>query len=661
EYLYLTRGYHSLHKLPYFANAFFGLTLTATNSKGVTSTYSVTVRAGDKQPSIQNVAIGVPVYLNFISTTPNISITTKPTGSNASISPVSASPYTVVSFTPDLAGVYVVTDASTGVTITTYAGSWVGAIDSSGGYSNCTTCHNDIIAPNKFTSWAQTPHATMFTRGISGQIIEHGGPYYKSLCLACHTVGFDQAQTANNNGFDDVMATVGWIFPSTLQPSNWTNMLSNYASLAKLANIQCENCHGPNNSSAHMSTNTSDNGPRIGWDAGVCNQCHDKPVTHMVGSQWAKSGHANLQLAIDEATVESRGTSAGHCGRYHSAQGFNKYLDQVASGINDGTKPLVGLNVTGLANLGLTKSNVQPQTCQACHDPHDAGTPAQLRVFGNTFTLAAGFTAASVGAGAICMECHNTRNGEHDDSISVYSYTAPHTPSQADILMGQNSYFTNVQNVSYISKHANIGDTCVTCHMTLNPNQSPTAEAPYHGFVLNPQDKPALCASCHGSGVTGEALQSEVESLLAQLSNKLGVKTSTFINTYASTNSICVNNWDPVTDTYNPTTLIVAGSGTSVTSATFLEIHGQEGYQLWTSSSPAPYYSQLGAITFTTSSCVGATGTPVFALSNPTATTIVKAGWNYALVEGDGSLGIHNPTYVLTILNNTLYQLNQLP
>ncbi|MGC9027429.1 MAG: hypothetical protein ACP5JP_07840, partial [bacterium] len=24
EYLYLTRGYHSLHKLPYFANAFFG-------------------------------------------------------------------------------------------------------------------------------------------------------------------------------------------------------------------------------------------------------------------------------------------------------------------------------------------------------------------------------------------------------------------------------------------------------------------------------------------------------------------------------------------------------------------------------------------------------------------------------------------------------------
>ncbi|MGC8901153.1 MAG: DNA methyltransferase, partial [bacterium] len=25
-YLYLTRGYHSLHKLPYFANAFFGLT-----------------------------------------------------------------------------------------------------------------------------------------------------------------------------------------------------------------------------------------------------------------------------------------------------------------------------------------------------------------------------------------------------------------------------------------------------------------------------------------------------------------------------------------------------------------------------------------------------------------------------------------------------------
>jgi hypothetical protein len=32
----------------------------------------------------------------------------------------------------------------------------------------------------------------------------------------------------------------------------------------------------------------------------------------------------------------------------------------------------------------------------------------------------------------------------------------------------------------------------------------------------------------------------------------------------------------------------------------------------------------------------------------------VRAGWNYFLVEGDQSEGLHNPTFVLAVLNNTL-------
>ena len=42
----------------------------------------------------------------------------------------------------------------------------------------------------------------------------------------------------------------------------------------------------------------------------------------------------------------------------------------------------------------------------------------------------------------------------------------------------------------------------------------------------------------------------------------------------------------------------------------------------------------------------------------PTNSTLTKALWNYYLVKGDGSRGIHNPTFVFQILTNTQAALN---
>jgi formate-dependent nitrite reductase cytochrome c552 subunit len=36
-----------------------------------------------------------------------------------------------------------------------------------------------------------------------------------------------------------------------------------------------------------------------------------------------------------------------------------------------------------------------------------------------------------------------------------------------------------------------------------------------------------------------------------------------------------------------------------------------------------------------------------------------KGGWNYTLVENDGSMGIHNPTYAVQILQQSILFLNQ--
>ena len=41
----------------------------------------------------------------------------------------------------------------------------------------------------------------------------------------------------------------------------------------------------------------------------------------------------------------------------------------------------------------------------------------------------------------------------------------------------------------------------------------------------------------------------------------------------------------------------------------------------------------------------------------PNDSNLVKALWNWYLVKSDGSLGIHNPTFVFQILANTQAQL----
>lgn len=635
----------------------YTLTLTATNSKGVKSSSSITVRASDRQTGIENVAIGVPVYINLTEASPSVTFAAPATSTAQLINvPAAATaPYKLMEFTPDVPGEYYITETTSGNAFTIYAGYFRGAYGPDGVFGHgtwqggqCTLCHNGTIAPDVFANMGQTPHASIFINGING-----GSGTTGASCFPCHTVGYDQApSTSTNNGFGWVAAQYGFIFPSVRKAGNWTAMVAQYPTVAALANIQCDSCHGPSASDAHGDT-AQDKLARVGWTAGVCNQCHDAPTHHVMGTQWQQSAHAQYDLAMSEGTIQGMGANAAHCGRCHTAQGFAAYVDQVSSYGFTGATNNLGfgtLTTAQLAGMGLTVSQVQPQTCQACHDPHqldnnpNSNGDSQLRVYNDT-ELAAGFTVDNVGAGALCMQCHNTRNGLHNDSIPVTNYTAPHTPSQADILMGQNSYFTGITGTTtiYVSKHANIGDTCVTCHMQLNPD-NPWGAAFSHEFSIPNSEQGQLCANCHGTGVNGYGLQTEVQDLLNQLQTKLSNDVMAAINVSATSYTIWASNTQTI--------------ATPITAAVFSEVHGQEGYQMWDSTG-ATYTLAMGSITATTSG--GSTSFPVFPLNsaaNPVATILVKAGWNYALTNSEGSYGIHNPTYVLTILNNTL---NQLP
>jgi len=336
-------------------------------------------------------------------------------------------------------------------------------------------------------------------------------------------------------------------------------------------------------------------------------------------AQWAKTGHANRELARLDATVETRGVTAAHCGRCHTEQGFLAWLPQLNRG-NPGliTQPDGSpADIRYLTNLGLTKFSVRPVTCAACHNPDFT-----LRVTRSTAVLPAGFRAVGVGAGAQCMTCHNSRNGAVAWNLpDPRRYSAPHTASQADVIMGKNAFFVPPAEAT-ISPHATfIGDSCVTCHVRFNKTS--------HSFKASED----VCSRCHGADVTAERVQGGVETQLHEVESAIVAKILARKATIAR-----IRDWNPKTDAY---TNNVAVNGAQITEMHLTEIHGQIGVRF--TAAGREYYSQIGSV-------MDASGRPVIATADP----IIRAAWNFFLIEGDDSFGIHNPRFARTVLLTTL-------
>lgn len=585
-----------------------------------------------------------------------------PAGSTAVLS---AATERVTSFKPDVVGAYTLTETVGGWSQTINVGEWVGV---AGNETECTICHRaGGFAPDKFTPWAGTGHATMLEEGLDGVKSDH----YGASCVGCHTVGYDLS--AANGGFDDAAAADGWTFPAQLAAGNWDDFMVNYPETARYGNIQCENCHGPNDGAAH----TADGG-RISFKASVCAQCHDSPVHHDRVEEFdgsAHSGGVEIELARDDASVDARGSSAGHCGRCHSAQGYKVYAEQLNRGFS-GTIQCITAEFPGghnccasagaagctqaifdhdldyLRGLGLTRAEIEPQTCAACHEPHDATNPGQLRVYGDIEMLPSGFGVHGVGAGATCMACHNTRNGARGDSFgNPSSYSGPHTPSQTDVLFGKNVYFVPTDGNE--SRHLAVGDTCVGCHIAA----SIAVEGEYQGHGFAPAED--VCTACHGELVTGEGLRGSVQNGIEDIQDAIIDRLLVNFLTPAITGAghYYLRAWDPDTDLYSDASSNNSDVDVTVlpTSITFEHIHGQIGFSFtyanpiavtWSdgsSTNETVLFFQLGGLR------PAGTGAGMV----PYADNLVKAAWNLGILE-DGSEGIHNPTFVLDVIAATL-------
>jgi predicted CXXCH cytochrome family protein len=652
--------------------------LSVTDEVGHVTTSDVRVNAARPTTGQRNVAVGIQVFAqgDGVLATPaqaSWSWTLDKSQAPNSAAMVQGASTQFPSFTPDVMGTYTLTETVSGKSLKIYAGTWLGAMTDAA-QSNCMLCHNGGLAPDKFTGWKKTKHYSAIRHQLDGDY----GQGFKEECLSCHSVGYDK--TAANGGFDDQEPGSGWTFPDTLKAGNY-DMLMASSKVGPLAGIQCENCHGPQvgpPNGPHANANNKDDASRISWSSDVCASCHQESPAYYKAGQWAQGKHADMTLAVLEGTVENRGTAAAHCGRCHTAQGFAQYARQLAQGYtglltSDGKPAAPGNpspNAATLASLtatGLTKAAVQSQTCAACHDPHNADDPAQLRMYDSVAGLPNGMGAITgAGAGLICAACHNTRNGEHSDYVAApANFSAPHAAAQADVVYGFNAYFVNRLNPS---PHLAVADTCAGCHYkaTTASNQA-AKQTSNHSFMVDN----TLCANCHSASVDGEGLQATYQVELDNLAKSLTGKVKNLLVQAllpANGSAFTVRGWDPVTDFYSSAAASNVVISTLPLTVEFFEVHGQVGFIL---TMPAPMQFPL----------VDAAGNPAGVLNtdkvyvqagslkNAAASATLfaansdylKASWNYFLLHGDNTKGIHNPPFYNAVLAATNAKVNALP
>lgn len=103
-------------------------------------------------------------------------------------------------------------------------------------------------------------------------------------------------------------------------------------------------------------------------------------------------------------------------------------------------------------------------SCQSCHDPHKGGlrtSPA------GSDTLSNGYSYASfnAGEGRTCMDCHKYRaNGNTLVNANLTAQWGPHYGGITDVLLGKNGYTFGNEIPSSVA-HQFIENSCVGCHM----------------------------------------------------------------------------------------------------------------------------------------------------------------------------------------------------
>ncbi|HSA60482.1 MAG TPA: cytochrome c3 family protein [bacterium] len=726
----------------------FKLTITDANGVAGAGTIEVFVRDAGKEihttSGLSNVGIGTTVYLSGPTLNAAGASASDPTrhegsaitdwswsldlsqapGSGATFADTgtTASNAQTPSFVPDVPGIYFVHfDSTTGNagstaiktvkvpgTLVINAADYVGVgtiSEDSPQATQCASCHDgtDRSAPEFFgdmvAGWSGTKHSHVFQDAMDLYSWLAPEPYLWPF----HTVGYNKDDAAF--GFDDLArdfvdpltGRIGFEFPA--DGLTWDAFVQNFPSVARLSNVQCENCHGPG--SEHQGDPL-----RISFSFsqyGVCGQCHIQE------EQWQNSLHNTAGVEHGSGSYQSSwpgtATSSG-CTRCHTAKGFDNFLSDGFAGL----KPVTD------------DPGVFPGvTCVACHDPHDATNPFQLRLYGDV-TMAIDGSTVNAGKAAVCYACHDGNyanqakncDADNDGVAEAICSTVDQTASQywrggmhyvpqapmlegkqaiadldadgtPDLALTENSFHADPSfTLAGVAADPNLpaeNNKCVTCHMAQGP--SPDEEGYQHlgGHALKlrtghglghlhgvPEDEVSVggtteaagtvellsaCQVCHGDGLTEfnleaqddydgdgavEGIQDEVKGLLLNLSNLIKAADTDNVNQAATPLNASAGTTEGGGGFITVGDIAWAGSCSSFTTSVANACEP---------TSPKPYscFSTMpvGKTRDDYQQCNFVEADPV----------LRRAVWNYNSVVRDGSLGIHNAAYAIQVLQGT--------
>jgi hypothetical protein len=477
--------------------------------------------------------------------------------------------------------------------------------DGPSGYYQVYQKSNNLMAP-----WVALGKATnlvryaIITKLYSNAFFRVSGPAAAYVgvqaCAGCHdNIRTPELKTPHARAFTNLTVvvtnrTVGY------------GLTSGFVSQAKtpqLANVQCENCHGP---AANHAANPDDYTviPQVELAATVCGGCHTGPLQPTY-EEWRASDHA--AVVPDALSVMSSSTNnISSCGRCHSGS--------VRLALIGGQNPVA---LTNDLNVAIT--------CAVCHDPHSTNSnPAQLRnpVFStNYFSLSTSAVFTNVYAANtninLCGQCHNTRGAAWADTSR-----APHRSVQYNFLLGSVGQLwdgvTDSPAIFNPGTHAGLPsfvqpgafyltNQCVSCHMQKDAAPATTHT---HTFEVATDN---VCMNCHlfDPGHSAIGVSDNVSLVIDEL------------NQWAATQA------PPV-----------------------LQSNGIVPWEYTTPGGLAWQTNSAGHVTsWTLADQVNFSG-PNAAGQGLIPDNIKKARFNLYLVVNDGSLGTHNWIFALNLLSS---------
>ncbi|MCF7804424.1 MAG: hypothetical protein K9N46_14690 [Candidatus Marinimicrobia bacterium] len=311
---------------------------------------------------------------------------------------------------------------------------------------------------------------------------------------------------------------------------------------------------------------------------------------HPYHEQWTESAHN-----FDPATAAHGAGARSYCQPCHSGTGFVEAFDDEYTDLYANAENKMGI------------------TCGVCHDSHNSDNVGQLRTVAS-YEFLGGEVADEGGAGQLCVQCHHARHDGEEQIPAGDEHFGPHGSTQGDVVYGTTGYEEVAPDFQFASTgHGLVEDACAACHVYMTEYDETTDFANV-GHTFEPRVE--SCSQCHGSDITDsfrdiqakndfdndnsiEPVQDEVEGLI----HLLAVKLVEYDN--ANNGGKYLDNPDPNADGF--LTTVMDSINNTYTDST-----------------------ESGAV------------------------ELRKGGFNLFYAYDDGSTGIHNPAYVIQLLQQSV-------